>query len=159
MINVVNCWVPTQQDWTCRGRDVIRQEMFKKKREKIVVEVAVKNLRGKKNRQKEHLNIYIMLKQWTQREKYFDVQSKSVLLINLALLFDFFQPFLSTYLDKIHGHKPHEVSVLGELLQILSNSDGFVCLSKWSMTNTQPGGRHTELCYCKRQNDQRTYVA
>lgn len=58
-------------------------------------------------------------------------------------------PLLSPYLDKIHGHKPHEVSVLGELLQILANSDRFLYLSK---TDTQPRSRHMNTYYCKRQN-------
>lgn len=47
--------------------------------------------------------------------------------------FDFF-----SYLNEVHGHEPQKVLVFGELLQVLSNSDGLLCVCKRSIPNTQP---------------------
>lgn len=47
--------------------------------------------------------------------------------------------WLVSYLDKVHWHKPYEVSVSGELLEVLSNSDRFFWVGMWSLANSQPG--------------------
>lgn len=44
----------------------------------------------------------------------------------------------ASYLNKVHRHKPHKIPVSGELLEVLSNCDGFFWMGRWCMSNNQP---------------------
>ena len=46
---------------------------------------------------------------------------------------------LGVYLDEVHRREPHEVLVLGELPEVLSDGDGLF-LGRQGMADAQPGG-------------------
>lgn len=81
--------------------------MFQEKRKEVAVEMAVKNLEGKQG---------TLTNTWTPSPA------------NLGFILDNENTpnIIFIYLDKIHGCKPHEVPVFGELSEVLCYCDWFV---------------------------------